>query len=302
MINKTQNIKTTLKTWLWDKPARFTGWVFIFTALFYAGSYIPNIDKIPAIDAICLGISLITIVFLIRSLIKSLPYKNINHGNFVAMTNGYKLLSLTLFGVWMGLTMLMNRCKPSDIVISSVSAEINKTYLVIPRTLFSMIEIVWFVVAVYLLGLWISSIYVKYKRAKDMGLSGWKVILSMPFTFIMSWMPGYLTSDKKQSNLTINSKWYNIFNKWVISKPNTTLFVFLVLFVLTNLFISTNLATVLFPLMLFAIYMLWKTITKDTFSKHINRGYIWTAIVINLLMVMSFIRMSMVYLQLILHK
>lgn len=303
MVKTTQNIKTTLKTWLWNKPARFTGWALIFGVLFFGASYIPNIEKIPAVDiAICI-ITIVAFVFMVRDLIKNLPYKNINHSNFVAITNAYKLLSVLVFSGWMGLTFLMNKCKPSDIHPYSVSTDINQAYFVIPRTLFSIIEIIWFVVAAYLLGLWISNIYVKYKRAKDTGLSGWKVILSMPFTFMMSWMPGYLSADKKnQSGLTIKSRCYDIFNKWVVSNSNNTLFVFLLLFIFANLFVSTHLSTIFFPLILFAIYMLWKTVTKESFTKHINRGYIWTAIIINILMLISFIRMTVIYLQMFLHQ
>jgi len=302
MVKDTKNTKLTLKTWLFDKPARFTAWILVFSTLMYGFSYIPAIIKIPAIDIISIVITLVAFIFITRSLIKDLPYKNVSHGDFTAIINGYKILSLVLFTAWMGLTSLMNACTPSRMFITDIKTGNiipDQTHFVISPTLFNIIEIIWFVVAVYLLGIWISNIYVKYKRAKDMGLSGWKVILSMPFTFIMTWMPGYLISDKKQSNLTIKSNWYSRFNKWVISNINNTLFMFLLLFIFTNLFISTHISTVLFPLMLFAIYMLWKTITKESFVKHMNRGYIWTAILINLFMVISFIRMAIIYIQML---
>lgn len=294
MITKIKNIKSSLKTWLFDKPSRFTIWFLLFSALFIGASYIPGIEKIPAIDIITVFTGLIVFIFITRKLITSLPYKDISHSDFVALINGYKFTSIIFLGL-LGITkLLLTKYTPAHVLISSVDSTPAANAHVISDTLFNVIEIAWFILAVYLLGLCISSIYVKYKRAKDMGISGWKVVLSMPFTFMMAWMPGYLTSDKKTSNIIIQSNWYSRFNKWVVSNFNNTLFMFLVLFVFSTLFVSIDISTILFPLMMFAIYMLWKTLAKESFSRQINRGYIWTAMIVNISMVILFVHTVMV--------
>ena len=297
-----ENTKSTLTTWLWNNPARFTGWMLIVSAIFVGISYIPSIMNIPLIDVVGLVLMALSIIFITRNLVKHLPYKNISHSDFVAILNGYKLLSMVLFTGWAGLGLLMNKTTIfKGPITDATTGEIVK-YVHISETLNNIIQIIWFVLAVYLLGIWISSIYVKYKRAKDMGISGWKIILSMPFTFMMSWMPGYLDTDKKtQSNMTIKSNWYDKFNKWVIANKNNTLFTFLLLYIFINLFLSANISVILFPLMLFAIYMLWKNIAKDNFKKHINNGYAWLSVGINIFMIIMFIRQIMPYIQIIFH-
>lgn len=303
MVKQNQNTKSTLKTWLFNKPAKFAIWFSIIGIILFGISYIPGIEKIQAITPISITIFLVTIICLTRNLIKQLPYKNINHADFVALTNGYKLTSIILFAGWITFTFFMNKCKPSQIFVQDATinnALLGNGYIIIPKALFTTLEIIWLVIAAYLLGLWISNIYVKYKRAKDTGLFGWKVILSMPFTFIMSWMPGYLTTDNHQTpSLTIKSNWYSKFNKWVVLNNNNTLFMFLLLFVFSNVLISSHPSTILFPLILFAVYMLWKTVAKNNFSKHLNRGYIWLAIILNISMLIMFIKNMFPYLYII---
>jgi hypothetical protein len=51
-------------------------------------------------------------------------------------------------------------------------------------------------VSLYLIGVALSGIYAKYKRATTLGIKPWKVILSMPFAFLLMWTPGYLIKDK----------------------------------------------------------------------------------------------------------
>lgn len=298
MTKKTHDIKSNLKTWLWNKPARFAVWILFISALFVGGTYIPALVELPASDIVAVCILLIAFLFTVRGLIKSLPYNKISHSDFVAIINGYQILSLILVSGWAGLTFLMNRCKPSRLLVSNINDTVTNTrYLYIPDTLFNILQVVWFILAVYLLGLWIMSIYVKYKRAKDMGISGWKAILTMPFTFMMTWMPGYITLDRKQSSVTIKSKWYAHLNNWVTENINNSVCMFLLLFIFSTVFIVADISVILFPLMLFAIYMLWKTLAKDCFLPNINRGYAWTAILINMFMLMSIIRIIIIVLQ-----
>ena len=302
MITKTQDIKSNLKTWLWHKPARFAAWILLISVLFIGGTHIPALVKIPASDIVAVCILLVAFTFTVRGLIKSLPYNKISHSDFVAILNGYRLLFLLLLSGWTGLTSLIHRCKPSRLLVSGVNDTITNTqYLYIPDTLFNILQIFWFTLLAYLLGLWIMNIYVKYKRTRDMGISGWKTVLTMPFAFMMAWMPGYMTTDKQQPNIAIESKWYARFNKWASKNVGNSLCMFLLLFIF-SIFLTEPPFFVFLALMLFAIYMLWKTLTKESFSCHINHGYAWTAILINVFMFITLVRIVMAYLQTTLHK
>ena len=77
-----ENTKSTLTTWLWNNPARFTSWMLIVSAIFVGISYIPSIMNINAIDFIGLGLMALSIIFIARNLIKHSPYKNISHSDF----------------------------------------------------------------------------------------------------------------------------------------------------------------------------------------------------------------------------
>jgi hypothetical protein len=137
----------------------------------------------------------------------------------------------------------------------------------------------------YLIGVAISGVYAKYKRAATLGISPWKIILSMPFTFLMLWTPGYLIQDKTKNNLEIKSAWYTRFNKWVVSSFNNTLFVFLLLLLFKS-FVA-GITTMALSALLLVIYALWFTKHKDDFVKNINQGYALTAIAINVFLVIA---------------
>ena len=140
----------------------------------------------------------------------------------------------------------------------------------------------------YLLGVAISGLYAKYKRCKSMGISPWKIILSMPFTLFMLWTPGYLIKDKTDnSNLQIKCKWYKSFTDWVVSNFNNTLLVFLTLLFFKSLITGT--AATILALVLLAIYTLWYIKHKSDFIKNINRGYTLTAVGINIAIILTII-------------
>ena len=140
----------------------------------------------------------------------------------------------------------------------------------------------------YLIGLAICGIYAKYKRATTIGISPWKVILSMPFGFLLMWTPGYLIKDKNvKTSLDIKSNWYNRFNKWVMDNSYNLIFVFL--FFLFCKGIIAGISTVILYFALLIIYALWYAKHKSDFMQNINRGYALTAVIINIAILLAFI-------------
>lgn len=282
MIKTIKNSKSTLKTWLLDKPARFTLWMFLISAVLIGISYVPKLMMIPFMDSLIMLVFLAVLLLSIYDLIKHLPHDNMPHTDFIAIMNGYKIISLLIFGIWLWLALWVSR--DIRLATTDVTSHVSVTLSVVIKT-------VWFILGGYLLGLWISGIYAKYKRAKEIGFDTWKIILTMPFCFMMTWMPGYLVTDKKQqSNITIKSKWYKKFTDWVLSNNYRTLFVFLVFFVFANVIFSQTVQLVIFTLILFLIYMFWKSVAKENFSKQMNVGYIWTGIILNISMLILFVK------------
>ena len=152
-------------------------------------------------------------------------------------------------------------------------------YLLHP-TLFITLAILMILLMLYLSGVALSCVYAKYKRAQTIGISSWKIICSMPFTFLLMWMPGYLLPDTKtKTNLEIKSKWYSKFNDFVLANKYNTLFIFLLFLLLRNTY--AGLPVLILSLALLLIYALWNLKHKQDLIKNINRVYALSAVLIN---------------------
>lgn len=268
--NTKKDKTNTLRTWLFDKPAVFALLSFaitsIITIIYSIFASILNTNTTWPL-AILLTLSF---VWTICYLIKKLPHDNMYHDDFVAITNGCTFITI--------LIPLVTLCF-TGFNFHALGRKVIMMYMFHPTLLWTLV-ICGFVVYFYLLGLAISGIYAKYKRAIEIGINKWNVILSMPFSFLLMWTPGYLIEDKKHnSNMQIKTTWYSKFNKLIVSNYKNTLLMFIVL-LLVNAFYNTS--TLLWIAFLLAIYALWMVKYKNNFLKNINQGYSWTAIGINL--------------------
>jgi hypothetical protein len=266
--------KTTLKTWLFTRPLQFALRMLVLLAIAWVPRLFPAIEKIPLPDVVLISIyvcAMVGVVFwAVYKLIKSLPLKEMPQKDFVALTNGYRITMIITFFVLFG-----------------ESTFAHRSLITLPTPLSVIIfEIIENFITMFFLGTGLSSLCVKYRRARLMGLSPWQIILTMPFTFIMSWMPGYLIEEKStKSNIQINSNWYSKFNKWTTENSVNTTFVFLFLILLSNVLLIRNTAALLFPLILFLIFSMWNSTSKPNFKTNMKRGYAWFAIIVNVILV-----------------
>lgn len=267
-----------LKQWLFNKPAVFSVMFFgLITVLALAYSLVQMLFGFNTFAPIYF-IFAISFIYSIYYMIKKLPHDNMYQSDFIAITNGSSIISIassiiaiSVFGLYGSL----------------FQRQMMKLYFFHP-VIFGIVFLAITLVSLYVLGVAISGIYAKYKRATTMGIAPWKVILSMPFTFLLLWTPGYLIEEKtKKSNLTIKAKWYVRFNNWVMSNFSNLLFTFL-FFVLAKAVIA-GLPTLIFTSALLVIYALWYTKHKSDFIKNINNGYALTSIGINLAILLSVI-------------
>jgi len=223
----------------------------------------------------------------IYKLIKSLPNNDMQHRDFVAITNGYKIISFGTICVLAIFKLISDHLLPSDVLPTDLAPELAQKFtagnIIVSRFVFDLFTIIQITVAMYLLGIAIAEIYAKYKRAKLIGFKPWQIILSMPFTFIMTWMPGYLNKDNDQiSNIKTKDCWYERFTKWTLKTQLNTYFVFIFLILFTNTILTGSLPTFIFPLLLLLFYELWKKFCHKDFKSCINNGYAWIAIIANL--------------------
>ena len=271
--------KTQLKSWLLTKPLGFALLCICFGALF-ALAYalvqtLLGIESIIPIYVLCI----LAVVLPTWYMIKGLPHEKMNQSDFVAITNGASIISVIasfviIFGVvFHGFF---------------IGRDIMALYLFHPTTFYTLLCVSIFA-SLYLIGVTISGIYAKYKRAVTLGIAPWKVILSMPFAFLLMWTPGYLIKEKEnvKTNLEIKSNWYSKFNKWVLANANNTLFMFLILLFIKTL--GAGVTTLIFSALLLVIYVLWYTKYKSDFVKNINDGYAMTVVGINIAVLLAVI-------------
>ncbi len=287
MKNESTNIK--LSTWLFFKPLKFALWMLLAVAIAWLPVVFPSLDEPFFMNNAMLFAMLAIFIFGVYRLIKSLPLYNISQKDFVAIVNGYRITAVltVLFLLISGA--FMNFLVPSDVFVPNIAPELLKKSLagrlLVSRFVFDMLTILRITISMYVLGIIISNICVKYKRARVMGFSPWKIILSMPFTFIMIWMPGYLTNETNHtSNLQIQSKWYTKFNNWTLKTQSNTYFMFIFLIIFSNILFTNDLATFLFPLSLLLIYAIWKQSKQHEFKKQMHKSYAFIAIATNLIM------------------
>lgn len=278
MLKEKTQTKTRLNSWLLTKPIMFTllflGFVIIFGLFYSLIETIFNFESLVPMYILCA----LTFVLPAYYMIRSLPRAKLSQSDFVAISNGASFIAILA---------TMIALMSTGVTDYSLQYKLMKLYVLHPTTFFIIVTFS-ILSSLYLLGLAISGIYAKYKRATTLGVSPWKVILSMPFAFLMLWTPGYLIKDKEtKSNLEIKANWYSRFNKWVVAGFGNTLFVFLVLLVTKG--VITGLPALTLSALLLIIYALWYTQHKSDFIKNINGGYALTAVGINIAILIAII-------------
>ena len=273
-----QTEKTPLKSWLLIKPLVFTLWFLILGLILGFGySVIQSVFNFETITPLYILLAL-TFILPACYTIQKLPRDKMNQSDFVAITNGAGLISITAsFIAILTIGMYGNQ----------VQHDMMRLYILHPTTFYILLSFIM-LTSLYLIGVAISGIYAKYKRVVTLGVSPWKVILSMPFAFLLMWTPGYLIKDKEiKSALEIKSQWYSKLNKWVLSNFGNTLFAFLLLIFFKSLIAGS--ATLILAIISLVIYALWYTKHKSDFVKNINKGYALTAVGINLAILLAVI-------------
>lgn len=273
-----QTEKTQLKSWLLTKPITFMLWFLILGLILSFGYSV--IQSIFGFESMIPLYVLLALTFILPAcyMIQKLPHDKMNQSDFVAITNGAGIISIIA-------------SLAAILTVGGYGKNIQRDMMILyvsHPTMFYILLSFIMLTSLYLIGLAISGIYAKYKRATTLGISPWHVILSMPFTFLLMWTPGYLITDKEiKSGLEIKSHWYSKLNKWVLSNFGNTLFVFLLLIFFKSLIAGT--ATLVLAIISLIIYALWYTKHKSDFIKNINQGYALTAVCINLAILLAVI-------------
>lgn len=274
-----KNTTNKLTTWIFKQPVIFALSFFIIGLLTIFGysviTSLLNIDTIAPLLYILMVVFVLTAYFVV---IKKLPHDDMAHSDFVAITNAGTLIAILIPAIT--LLFIGNNQE-------ALKSDIMRIYMFQPSLFWGLLIITGFSY-LYLFGVGVSGLYAKYKRSVQIGISKWKVILSWPFGYMLTWIPGYLLVDKKtKSSLTIKTDTYKKFNKWVLSSTANLTTTFLILLFLNTTIAGIN-ALVLTTLLL-GYYGLWMLKHKKDFIKHVDNIYALSAVFINISMILLFI-------------
>lgn len=271
-----KNIKTnSLSAWLFKIPALFA--VFLLPTSFVLIALYALITSVMNTEIMWPLYILLTCNFLgiAYYFIKKMHVTNMYQSDFVAITNGYSLISIAFTVI----SIAMIRSETIAI------RQIAMWFYIFHRALFLILTVLALLVGMYLIAITAFSVYTTYKRAIEMGVSKLKTILSWPFGFFLLLMPGYLQSESKaKSNVKISSHWYKKFNDWVLSNNSNLIFTFIVLILLKN--VISGWTVLIFTTALMIFYLLWNVKFKSSFMKNINKGYATSAIAINIISIL----------------
>lgn len=142
--------------------------------------------------------------------------------------------------------------------------------------------------ALYILGLGLSNLYAKFRRVRSMGVPVWAAILSLPFSFGLLWIPGYILPDnaKVKSCVTVRSAWYEKLTNKIAGSIVTSTLAFVILMLLSGLLLG--LQTLLITGILLLAFFAWRFIYGAAkFQKNISVVYSWFAVATNIIMIIA---------------
>ncbi len=268
----------SLLTWLLWHPLKFA---LIAFGLIVLTTAILNVMGVSSNEPVSCAV-LLSIIIAAAITFWYMPRGNMDRRGFIALNNAQTFIATTVF--WL-----------SALIIATYQTQITHKLLWM-STMHSGLFFTLFILAgifyMYLFGISLTNLYTKYQRCREMGISPWKIILSMPFGFGLLWTPGYLLDDtnKNNSSVTISARWYERLTNWIISKPIYTTSAFALIVIYSGFFAGFNAA--LLTLASAVIFAIWLRIAGlSGFRGAQNRTYSYVAITANIIIIICVILM-----------
>ncbi len=281
-MTKTQS--PTLRTWLLTKPLKYAIAImclFILVSFIY-GIFSPNMFA-PASQIALGGVAtlvcgLATLYFAYR-----LPRIRVDRPSFVALHNAQNfIISVTFL-----LTAIFVLTSYNQALLYLMYLDAKSHLLV------TLIIIAIALLYLYITGLFICNVYLKFMRAREMKIPTWKIIFSIPFGFSLIWIPGYLLDapTPRKPGQPIHASWYKRLNNWVLSCPLNTVITFTTITVMSGFFFGFNavLITSIAALILGAWLM---ASNQKTLRSNIGGLYSTVAVILNIIMLVAFFTIS----------
>ncbi len=281
-MNPNKKTENKLSTWLLKRPIQFMAIAFALTLVITVGySLIAWGIGIEAPSRPLVS-TLIILGFAVAAwyTAKKLPGDKMDRRSFVALNNAQTLI---LSGAFIILAIILGVYGQKLLL----KLMLIQTFSV---TGFFAIAIGAVLISLYLLGIFIFNVYAKFRRIREMGVSTWRTVFTMPFGFSLLWIPGYLLPDSsnKNTSLKLNSRWYNKLTDRIIHNPTVAALSFVVITLLSGFFFGFNL--VMLAMIMALVFAFWARIRGiDAFRREMPNKYSVFAIVVNIIAICTFI-------------
>ncbi len=272
-----QRTRSIMSQWIFWTPLKFALTSFFMTTLAIVISLL--LAHILTISGTQITIILLTISAFIYSLIhtfKKLPKLKLDQYNYIALNNSIIIAAYIFFTV--------------VAILNLVSIEV-----ILQKTLFCQIVFLFLggITILYLLGLMALGIYTQYLRVRELGISKWKALCSLPFGFGMLSTAGYLLNDTKKSKKEqiTESKWYSKLTDWITASDTNTVITFIFITLFNGIIIGFG--TILWTLTYLLVFAIWTLkVGRKQLMKNIGKGYSTLAIAINIVSIIAFISLT----------
>ncbi|MBQ8255963.1 MAG: hypothetical protein IJY99_03305 [Alphaproteobacteria bacterium] len=268
-----------LSTWLLWSPLKFAGISFLglFITTFLYTWITGGILKLQAPSTTLLAVLLTLVISTcIYFMFKRIPKFKMDQRSFISIINAQTIIAAVAFSI----SAYFIFKNAQQIMLYLVIMEAQKSIAMI------LIGMLAAIVCLYMIGMLLCGVYAKYLRARELGIPGWKIILSMPFGLSALWTPGYIFKEDnaKKTSLQIKCKWYNRVQDWILSSKTNTIATFVFITLASILFMGLNSALLTFILAL--IFGIWALqVGTSNFLKNIGKSYSNTIIATNIVLV-----------------
>lgn len=271
---KKQNPKT-MKTWLLWNPLKFVLYSCLISLIIMAIFSLAFPESGPVLSM------LIMLGFMIAMGITfwQIPRDNLDQRSFVALTNAQIVIGALLLAAFAAFITFHY----DWILLKIMWLDTHS------KSSLALVLIISFILLLYIIGLYGTSIYLKYRRCRTMGIRPWKIICSMPLGFALLWAPGYILSDLHNPTplVQIRPKWYSKFTNWLIMRPLSICISFIVIISCSRMFVGPDLTITTIALTtLFAIWL--AVVGKKKFRANIGDKYATFAVIVNIILLITF--------------
>ncbi len=279
-MTENKKTKSLLGMWLWRRPLKFAFMtIFAQLGISLAWGAIANLIYAPNTVVpmtplfIMMGIiGALIVVWLIRRL----PSDTLDRHSFVTLNTAQNIVSfiVSLFTVF-----VLAKTLQTMFIQTYLSGHISTgTIIAIFATLTA---------GIFVLGTFIASMYSIFLRMRKLNVPMWKLIVTLPFGYILLWFAGFMTDDARKTKTPVietKKQWYAKLINWITAHPYHGLVTATIIMLSTIVTAGISSVAAIISFVAFMIFGTWYAVMGATKLRNtIPTTFSGVAIVLNII-------------------